>query len=324
MHVKFFAILALGCCVPACDKANRIVQSAKAAVKAKRGEPASTGGPADPALQKLVDQSADGVLFRKDLPFPALLSVTVKSSDTIDGRYFQSSEMGKNSASLQAVEVTVVNFEREGSEVRARQLESTLTPLVGDAQNSDKPPTPLKSEGPGKPITFRRSGQAWRCVATSDFAAMNRWKPVEKNFDVLLAEHGLEPRAMWFGKHRFKMGETLKVTGGSLPMLVPGRGAGSLALKLESLETIHGHPCAVFSVSGEISCRQHPELSGDVEDQDVTISSGKIWISLLHPVVMREDYDAIITSRSVSRDGQAARFQGALKRSVTREWKAGP
>ena len=85
------------------------------------------------------------------------------------------------------------------------------------------------------------------------------------------------------------VGDQLAVSGDSLPMLVAGKGKGSLNLKLESFEAVAGHPCGVFSVSGTYSRKKFPDFEGNLTDEDVTIQSGKIWLSLIHPIVLKEE-----------------------------------
>ena len=73
---SYFPIVALlGISAFSCDKAKNWANQARVAVEGglakKAGEAGATT--ADPALQKLVDQTPEGVIFRKDLPFPRQL-----------------------------------------------------------------------------------------------------------------------------------------------------------------------------------------------------------------------------------------------------------
>ncbi len=46
---------------------------------------------------------------------------------------------------------------------------------------------------------------------------------------------------------------------------------------------VDGHPCAAFSVTGDYSRNQFPDFEGVFTDEEVTIESGKLWLSLIHP-----------------------------------------
>ena len=53
---------------------------------------------------------------------------------------------------------------------------------------------------------------------------------------------------------------------------------------------------------------------------DVTISSGKVWFSLIHPLVLRQELDTIITVSTES-DGVPTKIQGRAVVTTASEWK---
>ncbi len=305
-----------------CDKAKKLFGSARSAVE-KKISSSSEGDvdrAADPALQKLIDQSAEGYLFRKDLPFPANVNVTVKRTLEISGHWMQSSELGKEARVFKGTETFGGRFERSGEQIRLTLSDYSLK--AAENPDEETKEEPLKTTpAPEKPTVFKHSTKGWTVDPSSDFHAAMNWKSMAPRFDDLLIEHGLSPRPMWFGKRRLKVGDPLSVSADSLPMLVPGKSTGSLHLTLEAIGAVHGHPCGIFSVTGNYSRKQVPDLNGQLNDEEVTISSGKLWVSLLYPIVLREEADTIESVRSGGQGGLVERSQGAVKVSIIREWK---
>lgn len=306
-----------------CDKAKKLFGSARAAVEKKIPNSAegAVDRAADPALQKLIDQSAEGYLFRKDLPFPANVNVTVTRTFEISGRWMQSSELGKEARVFKGTESFGGRFERSGEQVRLTLLDYSLK-AAAENPDEEKKEEPLKKPpAPEKPTLFKHSAKGWTVDPSSDFHAAMNWKSMAPRFDDLLVEHGLSPRPMWFGKRRLKVGDPLSVSAESLPMLVPGKSTGSLHLTLEAIGAVHGHPCGIFSVTGNYSRKQVPDFNGQLNDEEITISSGKLWVSLLYPIILREETDTIQSVRSGGQGGLVERSQGAVKVSLIREWK---
>ena len=156
------------------------------------------------------------------------------------------------------------------------------------------------------------------------FAAVAVSRDLAPVFDVLLQENGLAPRPQWFAKKRLKPGDELVLTGPTLPVLVSGDAKGTLKLKLESFGAVAGHPCGVFAVSGEYSRRQFPSFDGQFTDEDVTIQSGKVWLSLIHPLVLKWETEMVQSIRTGGKGGQRMQAQGSVKQSLVRAWKTLP
>jgi len=101
-----------------------------------------------------------------------------------------------------------------------------------------------------------------------------------------------------------------------------GKGAvGAVTLKLESFEASGGHPCGVFAVTGSYRALAVPSPDGEVSDTDVSISSGKVWLSLIYPIVIREQLETVQTIVIGGRSGHATRIQGNMSQVVDRQWK---
>lgn len=319
------AILALA----SCDKAKKLADEASSAVKEQVAK-AATGGTdskieTDPELAKLVDRNDEGVVFRKDLPFPARLDVRTTSTREISARFYEASAIDKRMENIKGTRFSVAKLERAGDQVRYTLEESAFSNPPD--KDSEEPATrvndPLQVTAPSnKPRTFLKSGGTWRTDDVDGFRAAVLSKQLSPVFNSLLEENGLAPRPLWFGKRRVKTGEEIAVSGDSLSMLLAGNAKGDLKLKLESFEGVEGHPCGVFSVTGDFSRKQFPDFEGSFSDEDVTIQSGKVWLSLIHPVVLKWDIDTIQTSKHGDKGNAVSRLQGTVKLTVVHAWKA--
>jgi hypothetical protein len=55
---------------------------------------------------------------------------------------------------------------------------------------------------------------------------------------------------------------------------------------------------------------------------DMSITAGKVWLSLIHPIVMRSEYE-LITTTSGKQGGITARTQGGMTLKPSLDWKPG-
>lgn len=309
-----------------CDKAKNLADEATTVVKERINRPADTlgGTSVDPELGKLVDQTAEGAVFRKDLPFPAHLEVRTTLRREISGRLFQSSAIDRKTEIVKGTQVTIRKIERDGDRVNhTLEQASFSTPAVDKKEDVAKIITdPLKQVAPThKPMAFHLVGKTWKTDDRTEFRTVVLSKQLSPVFEDLLVENALSPRRMWFSKRRFKAGDEIVISGESLPMLLTGDAKGSLNLKLESFEAVEGHPCAVFSIKGSYSRKQFPDFEGVFTDEDVTIESGKIWMSLIHPLILRQELDTIQSFKTGGHGGLAAHGQGTVKVSLLSAWK---
>ena len=312
-----------------CEKAKNLADQAKSAVEDKiSGKAGATKATQpDPELQKLVDQAPDGVIFRKDLPFPKNVDVRTTVRQEIVGRTIQSSAIDTHSEETKGIKTVITKLERTGDQVRYTLEQSTFTapPVEGAEAAKGGTADPLARMNPmSKPTTYQKIGKIWQPSSTGGFRTAALAKLLSPVFDQLLIENALAPRTLWFGKRRFKAGDKILVNGSTLPMLLVGNATGSFNLTFEKSEAVEGHPCGVFSVTGNFNRKQFLDFEGDVLDQDASIESGKIWLSLLYPIVLKQELDTIQTTSSGGNGGSSERRQGKVKLSLIREWKAKP
>jgi hypothetical protein len=325
MNSSIITITVLCLALSSCDKVKSLAEKAKSAVSSeiakKSGE--SVDSKPDPALQKLVDQSPEGTVFRKDLPFPNRIEVKVTQRSEVSGRFSQKSELGSQVDLLKGTFSTISKLERASDKVTYTLMESIFTEPVLEGSDSKKEPVAKVLEPPSAPFEFVKSGSTWKSAVPTDFRIASRAQTIAPFFDQLLVENTLAPRALWFGKKRHEIGDELTVTGGNLPMLITGNATGQLKLKLESFEAVNGHPCGVFSVTGDFTRKKFPSFSGVVTSEDVTIESGKLWLSLLYPLILKEELAVIRTESAGGQGGLATSGRSWAKVSVVREWKGG-
>lgn len=325
MKTSITTITAFCLALSSCDKVKSLAEKAKSTIASelakKSGE--SADSKPDPALQALVDQTPEGAVFRKDLPFPNRVAVTIIQRSEISGRFSQKSELGSQVDTLKGTVSTTSKVERSGDTVSFTLVESIFTEPVLEGADPKKEPVPKVLEPPSAPFEFVRSGSSWKSAVSTDFRIASRAQTIAPFFDQLLVENTLVPRELWFGKKRHKIGDELNVAAEFIPMLITGKAKGQLKLKLESFEAVHGHPCGVFSVTGDFTRKQFPNFSGAVTNEDVTIESGKFWLSLLYPLILKEDLAIIRTENAGGQGGLSTSGRSWAKVSTIREWKGG-
>ncbi len=305
------------------DKAKNAADQARSAVEAEIAKQGGKSGDSlpDPELQKLVDQTPEGVIFRKDLPFPAKLEVIATRNEEFSGRRFQKSELGTEAAVLNGTFTNVSKLERAGDKVTFTLVQSTFTEPAAPGTDDSGKPVVKELSPPSNPTAFVKSATSWKLAVNSDFRTASLAQSIIPVFEQLLVEGTVSPRSLWFAKKRFKIGDEINVSDKSLPMIITGDAKGSLKLKLEALDSVKGHPCGVFSITGTFSRKQFPDFDGSLSDDDVTIDSGKVWLSLLHPVILKEETSVIQTIREGGQGGLTTRVQSSGKISVIREWR---
>lgn len=333
MNLRSLLLFLLCLSAFSCDSAKKLANRAKAAVENKITGTAAVAPGTQPSaeLQKLVDQTAEGVIFRKDLAFPKRLEVKTTNVNDVSGRFTFSSEIEKSASGGKSKMLDVSKLELEENHVRYTVEQSSVTvPGTKDAgkdKEKEKGASPAESSivtqaPPRPPISFFKTGKGWKSESRDEFRAAVISKQLSPVLDTLLIDNALASRPIWFSKRRFKVGDSLTVSGDSLPMLLAGNAKGSFTLKLESFEAVAGHPCGVFSVKGDFSRKNFPNFEGEFWDEDVTIESGKMWLSLLYPLILREEMDTIQSTKTGGQGGQIINFRGTVKVSRTREWKA--
>jgi hypothetical protein len=323
MKLHYIPIPLLCLAAFSCEKAKNLADKARSAVEteiAKQGGQSGDSKP-DPELQKLVDQTPEGAIFRKDLPFPGKFEVKTTRVHELSVHTVQSSAIEKQTSTIKGTRTTITRIERDGDQVRYSLLESNFAePVIANADKSKKPVVTQLAPA-SKPMVFHKTGSLWKADNSEGFRAVSLSKVLSPVFEELLVDNALAPHSLWFAKKRFKIGDQLTVTDKSLPMLVAGNAKGTLTLTLKSFEAVKGHPCGVFEVTGNYDRKQFPDFEGALTDEDVAIRSGKLWLSLIYPLVLKEELDTIQSTRTGGEGNAATRGQGAIKVSVIREWK---
>ena len=323
-HILFILPLISLTVTPSCDKAREIADKAASGIREKiAAEP--TGEAVDPALAELVDETPEGVMFRKDLPFPERLEVTVTRRHEWSGRMFLHDGIERRAETLKGTRSTTHKLVLADGTLRHETEQSafTLPATGGEEKPVQTMADPLKpASGAGKPIVLTKTGNVWKPQAGGDFRSAALAMELSPVMNELLVENALAPRPLWFSdKKRFKPGDTLTVNSDWISIFIAGKAVGELKLTLDSLEPVAGHPCAVFMVTGSYSRRQFPDFDGQFSDEEVTIQSGKLWLSLIHPVVLREELETIQSLKTGPAGSPATHCQGAVKVSVKRQWK---
>ncbi len=323
MKFRFLPIALLGLASFSCDKVKDVVTQARSAVEGQlaKNETKPAESTPDPELQKLVDQTPEGVIFRKDLPLPDKFEVKITRVQEISGRFMQTSAIENQASIVKGTQTLVTRFERSGEQVRYTMEQSTFADSVVQGADESKKPLIKQLAPPSKARTFKKSGGVWKSDDGGDFRTAALAQLLGPVFDQLLVENALAFRPLWFGKKRFTIGDQLTVADQTLPMLATGNAKGSLTLTLVAIEPVKGHPCGVFSVTGSYNRKRIPDFEGVLTDEDVTIESGKLWLSLLYPLVLKEEADTIQTTHSGGQGNASRTGQGSVKLSVVREWK---
>lgn len=333
-------LTSIGFGVASCDKAQQAVDAAREKFRGvDPSAPVSPGGDVDPDLASQVDSGAEGVRFRRDLPFPTDLSIrVVERSNYHDSRAMSSSALGTQNAPISGKFERIFNLKRSSSHLniqiekagRVIEEEAAKEAAKDPAKNkvvavvdgaSEKDDEAKRLEGAS--IDFNYTNQGWRqpkSKGAADFSKMIWAKKLEPQLPSLMAHDGLMPRTQWFSSsRRWNGGDKFEITGDALAMLFPGKHEGKIVLTYEVSEALDGHPCGRFAVTGDIS-GEAAGIDGVVSSQEISIRSGKVWCSLLYPLVLREEFETVHTTISGS-DGAKTKIQGGLDLVTSRQWK---
>jgi len=328
-HLLPIALLCLT--ATACDKVKELAGQARATTEEKvqqvsaqaTGKPApQTTPPVDPKLQALVDQTPEGVVFRKDLPFPSHLEITnIEKITYRNALTFRSSELGRESQRMEGTLSSESTIKRNGGEAII-----TLGKKILTKPNPEKPEEPftevIQDGKAGKSLRLTLHATTWLPDAGADFHGRVWAEEVKGHTSEILIDSGAIPRTLWFSKKRLKIGDAVPLSASHLPVLFDSQGKGNVTLTLQSIEAVNGHPCGVFSVTGDYSCKNSQHVDGSRSDTEMTIQSGKVWLSVLHPLILKKELEVIITLTQSSNGGLSSRTQGGMALSLERIWKA--
>jgi hypothetical protein len=326
--------LLLGALV-SCDKAKQAVEAVREKVGgvADPGAPLAPGGEISSGLASQVDSAAEGVRFRRDLPFPGSLRIRV-----VERQVFQNARIVARSALGRETAVYNGTWERLGGivlgegrlEWRVDRCGEVLLVKEGEAKGgaglSDKGPRPAVGEPmEGLQVEFERGPKGWSVPSAQgavEFRKRMLGQQLGPALPVVLAAHGVMPRTQWFSStRRWISGDEFMIAGESLALLFPGAAVGKVGLIYEESEALDGHPCGRFAVEGDLALKGDVAFSGESSDREISIRSGKVWCSLLYPLVLREEYQTVQTILRGSGSGPRTRIQGAVEHVVSRQWQ---
>jgi|TARA_B110000037_G_scaffold46432_1_gene56856 hypothetical protein len=174
----------------------------------------------------------------------------------------------------------------------------------------------------GKVLEFNYKGKVWKALPTKEFSTMVWGKNIEGTLGGTLVANGLLLRPRWFGKKPMKIGDPTRLANESLVLAFDDSKKGSLTMVFKGMEGVHGHSCGVFEVEGAIVPDVVENEKGQTIVSEITIEKGRIWFSLLHPVVLRMDFDTIQSVETREGRKLIGQLQGEVKYKLHRDWKA--
>ena len=312
-----------------CDKIKEITDGMTSKVSDKLEERLEdpVEEPVHNPLMDLVDQTEEGVVFRKDLRFPSELKVVTVAKRKVNGRVFHESELGRKVDAVNGKEEITAVFERKGSTVLYTIKDTSFsipTPATeeGGEPGSSAVENPFRhAPPPKKTMTFVQQGGAWKGKGGGDFKLMAMSQQLSPVFGDLIMDNALLPRSLWFSTSRIKIGDEIEVSQAVMPMIITGKTKGSMKIKFEEIEEIEGHPCGRFSVKGEYKRTGFPNLEGHLIDQEVTVESGDIWLSLIYPIILKEKLKTIQTFSPSDGGSVVGRAQGTVDTLLVRQWE---
>jgi len=251
----------------------------------------------DPGLAKYVDKSAGGYVFRTDIPFPAHLKVISRESREV--------KIDKSAKK----DTSATEYEQSGKVIRF-----TLREISGNGG--------ADAAVKGKPMDFRMDGNIWKVIPSKDPVVLNRGTELEPDIPGLRLKNGLTPRLSWFGKERIKAGQKQELKDTALNLVFDDAGKGTVQLTFIGPESVHGHPCGAFGISGNIVKDGKADGKGRVVTESLKIKKGKILLSILYPVVLGSDVEGELTSEASEGGKVVSRTQGSMVMKTRREWKA--
>lgn len=322
------AIALMALALPGCERAKSLVGAGSG--EAGRSA-ARVGGKAAPELDALVQRDEAGVRFRRDLAFPPSVSSWMQTTvEYLQVRTVETSAFGREAGVLDHREVSEVQFRKRPGQLQValERLGLLLTPAE---EKEGKAPEGAQIGSPlvGKSIEFALYEKGWglrRGAGLVEFEKEVWADTLEDKVPQILIACGAHPRVQWFSSQRsWKPGDRITLTGSSLKILDPYDVSGRVVLEFEGEESVGGHPCGVFAVSGEYESRGRVTPDGWRSDAEVTVSEGRIWASLLHPVILVEDFDTIRSELRWQGKKKAEpihRYQGRVKIRTSLNWRA--
>ncbi len=323
--------LALG--LTSCDKARKVVDAARDKIEGVKDPslPKPPGGEVAADFVAQVDTAAEGVRFRRDLPFPTDLEVRVTHRVTFHNTLrIVTSALGTEKMIAEGAFELVGLFQRGGSQLsltieKAGKVIDSKEAVEKAKASAQGDPAAEPSNLAGARIQFQQGQNGWQLPprkGPADFNLKVLEQDLLPNLPGMLVQNGVVPRKQWFSSsRRWIGGDKLVLEGDSLALLFENA-SGKVTLTYEVSEALEGHPCGRFAVQGDVSIKNEAGLDGSTATGELTIQSGKIWCSLLHPLVLREEYQTVRTVSQGQGTGPKQKIQGAIDELRVRQWKA--
>jgi hypothetical protein len=292
----------------------------------------------DPSLAALVDQNEDGYGFRRDLPFPPNLTVRAWDIQKFKNvRVAGKSPFGEGQTTLSFRADEMFEYQKLGGTMRVTLKEKVMERLLSPAEEAAKAELVAAAEEAGKPlpenkdriedrmrgkvVDFKFDGKVWKSVPSSEFSTMAWGKEMEEVIEETLVKSNVSPRPRWFGSKRVKEGETMKLADSTLNLVFDDTQRGAVEMTFVGMEGVNGHPCAVFDVTGNFQLNDTKEATGEITRAQLSIQEGKIWLSLLYPVVLRSELRTIQSAESREGRKLVTQMQGEVEMISIRDWK---
>lgn len=287
------------------------------------------GGSAEASMDAMVTRTDEGVSFRRDIEFPSKIQGVLSVTRELQGvRVMEGSALGNESKTLSGSFETRMLFTKG-----AGQFTMTLERVEQAAVEAGKKPevdaTPLREKGrEGKALYFGVSEEGWYFKAPEGTREpdLESWAAeLGGEFPQLLVDAGAHPRVQWFSPARvWRSGDRIVLAGNAVKLLDPFDSGGRVVLVFEGEEPIAGHPCGVFAVEGSYTVKDRLTAYGGREEAEVTITKGRIWASLLFPMLLREEYEVVETLTRKLGSGPEFQMQGGVKITRARAWASMP
>lgn len=325
-------LLALG--LTSCDKAKKVVEAARDKIEGVKDPslPKPPGGEVASTFVAQVDTAAEGVRFRRDLAFPTELDVRVVHRVTFHNtRRIVTSALGTDKMTADGAFEMVGLLQRSGSQLaltieKAGKVVDSKEAVEKAKATAQGAPAAEPSQFLGTRVEFQEGPKGWHLPTRTGATDFNR-KLLEQallpNLSGVLVQYGIQPRKQWFSSsRRWIAGDKLVLEGASLALLFENGASGKVTLTYEVSEALEGHPCGRFAVEGDVSLKNESALDGSVQSGELTIESGKVWCSLLHPLVLREEYQTVRTVTQGQGSGPKEKIQGSIDELRVRQWMA--
>ena len=301
MRWKILGLAGACLALSGCDRVQGLLR-AEVMRKAPPGEVKIGGAVADEWAPLVQRDEAGAVKFRRDLDFPQAIEVRMTERTKFSQvRAMRQSAFGAQPMTLEG-EFESVLLGSKGPGVFSFELEKVAERVLTEQEKKQQGKKPVAKKEPTVGVRFGLTTAGWKPQSrggSSDFKAVVLADALKESVPQMMVQFAAHPRVQWFsGSRSWSKGDQVTLTGTALKILEPFDVGGRVVLTYVGEEAVGGHPCGVFEVEGDLDVKSMPAYDGSLVDADVSITSGKIWASLIYPILLREEYDTV-QSRTV-------------------------